>query len=94
MAHPVPVEAAVTAARAVLIADTVVETQTKNLFKFYLVLSGLYTLILYLGWEELEVYSIGRGGETELAKEALELVDIVIGVEHPQLGPHSEQLLL
>ena len=50
--------------------------------------------LYYLGREELEVDTIVRFGETELAKEALELVDIVIGVEHPELGPHREQLLV
>ena len=55
--------------------------------------SGLFVQS-YLSREELEVDSIVRGGETELVKEALEFVDIVIGVEHPELGPHREQLLV
>ena len=50
--------------------------------------------VIYLGREELEVNTIGWGGETKLAKETLELVDVVIGVQQPELGPHREQLLL
>ena len=43
MAHPVPIEAAVTAARAVLIPDTVVKTQTEYLNTGYRV---IYLILL------------------------------------------------
>ena len=55
-----------------------------------IVIQYIDQILWHLGWEEGEVDTIVGGGEAELAKEAGELVDIVIGVQHPELGPHSE----
>ena len=47
-----------------------------------------------LGREECKVLVVLRGGEAELVEEVAQLVNIVIGVQPPELGPHCQQLLL
>ena len=47
-----------------------------------------------LGREECKVLVVKRGGEAELVEEVAQLVNIVIGVQPPELGPHCQHLLL